>query len=104
MPLRHIRVCAALVTLQGELAPHTAHTLPLPCHCQVLPPHLRGQAMSINRTCGDVVGLSAPIALGLLADYSDCASAILVSAGITTCCTSLFALRARELGPPTWAR
>ena len=60
--------------------------------------------MSINRTCGDVVGLSAPIALGLLADYSDCATAILVSAGITTCCTSLFALRARELGPPTWAR
>ena len=52
--------------------------------------------MSIGRTCGDVVGLSAPIALGLLADYSDCATAILTSAALTGCCTGVFALRARS--------
>ena len=52
--------------------------------------------MSINRTCGDVIGLSAPIGLGLLADSTDCATAILVSAGMTSCCTTLFALRARD--------
>ena len=35
---------------------------------EVLPPHARGQAGSVIRTSGDIVGLAAPIALGLVAD------------------------------------
>lgn len=67
---------------------------------EVLKPHVRGQAMSIGRMCGDVVGLTAPIALGLLADYSDCATAILASAALTTSCAGVFALRARSTFKP----
>ncbi|KAL1530485.1 hypothetical protein AB1Y20_001387 [Prymnesium parvum] len=67
---------------------------------EVLQPHVRGQAMSIGRMCGDVVGLGGPIALGVLADWSDCTTAILASTALASCCTTTFALRAHSTYKP----
>ena len=64
---------------------------------EVLPAHVRGQAMSVARMCSDSLGMVAPIALGVIADYTDCATAILVAANMTGACTAVFALRAQEL-------
>lgn len=64
---------------------------------EVLPPESRGQATSVARMCSDTASLSAPIALGLLADGTSCGTSILTTACIATSCTAFFAVRAREL-------
>ena len=61
-----------------------------------LPKEARGQGMAITRMCSDVVGLGAPVALGLLADSTSCGAAIGSSAITMTGCTLYFLMRARD--------
>ena len=49
---------------------------------EALPKEARGQGMAITRMCSDVVGLGAPVALGLLADSTSCGAAIGSSASV----------------------
>ena len=64
---------------------------------EVLPPNARGQAGSVIRTSGDIVGLAAPIALGLVADQAGATAAMVGCATATSGCAALFAIRAREV-------
>ena len=63
---------------------------------EALPKEARGQGMAITRMCSDVVGLGAPVALGLLADSTSCGAAIGSSAITMTGCTLYFLMRARD--------
>ena len=65
---------------------------------EAIPSAERGRAGSIYRMAGDVASLCAPVALGLLADYQGCSTAIVTSAALAGGCSTFFALRAREVG------
>ena len=64
---------------------------------EVVPAEQRGQASSISRMAGDVASFSAPVCLGLLADYTSCGAAILTTAGMCSVSTAFFAVRASEV-------
>jgi len=64
---------------------------------EVLPPASRGQAGAVSRTFGDLTSLTAPIALGLLADATSCGTAIVASSTLCSGCVAFFAWKAREI-------
>ena len=56
----------------------------------------RSQALSLSRMAGDAAFLVCPFGLGLLAQYTDCTTALFTSALITQLANVTFALRCTE--------
>lgn len=61
---------------------------------EVTPQHLRGQAMSLERQAGSMIGLVGPVSMGLLADFTSCPTAILFTSSLMVCCHLAYLLRA----------
>ncbi len=68
---------------------------PIAYAADIAPPHLRGLAMGLYRTAGDIGFLTGPIILGLIADRTSYAWALNVNAAVFVG-ASLFFLTARE--------
>jgi len=64
---------------------------------EVTPANKRGQAMSFQRQAGDAIALVGPVGLGLLADFSSCPTAIMVTSVMMASCNLVFLTRARGL-------
>jgi hypothetical protein len=58
----------------------------------------RAQALALSRMCGDGAFLLAPLGLGVLAQYTSCATAMHMTAGVVLAANLIFALRATEVG------
>ena len=56
----------------------------------------RSQALSLSRMAGDAAFLVCPFGLGLLAQYTDCVTALYTSAFITLLANATFAMRSTE--------
>lgn len=56
----------------------------------------RSQALSLSRMAGDAAFLVCPFGLGLLAQYTDCETALYTSALITLLANATFAIRSTE--------
>eukprot|EP00928_Gymnodinium_smaydae_P022595 TRINITY_DN18928_c0_g1_i1.p1 TRINITY_DN18928_c0_g1~~TRINITY_DN18928_c0_g1_i1.p1 ORF type:complete len:471 (-),score=44.14 TRINITY_DN18928_c0_g1_i1:95-1507(-) len=66
---------------------------------EVTPQNVRGQAMSLERQAGSIVGLVGPVSFGMLADLSSCPTAILFTSTLMVTCHFAYLLRA--FSPPT---
>ncbi len=60
----------------------------------------RSQALSLSRMAGDAAFLVCPFGLGLLAQYTDCTTALFTSALITLVANATFAVRCTERFEP----
>lgn len=65
----------------------------------IAPPALRGLALGMYRTAGDLGFLIGPVALGALADQSSLGVALLANAGFMGVTTLFFGVAARESSP-----
>eukprot|EP00930_Biecheleria_cincta_P084792 TRINITY_DN74225_c0_g1_i1.p1 TRINITY_DN74225_c0_g1~~TRINITY_DN74225_c0_g1_i1.p1 ORF type:complete len:515 (-),score=71.95 TRINITY_DN74225_c0_g1_i1:97-1641(-) len=61
---------------------------------EVTPQKVRGQAMSLERQAGSMIGLAGPITWGLLADLTSCPTAILFTSSLMVTCHLAYWLRA----------
>ena len=61
----------------------------------------RSQALSLSRMAGDAAFLVCPFGLGLLAQYTNCTTALFTSALITALANATFALRCSEKFVPS---
>ena len=56
----------------------------------------RSQSLSLARMAADTAFLTAPISLGMLAQYSSCSTALFTTAGVIAAANAVFALRTTE--------
>mmetsp|Transcript_2640 Transcript_2640/g.5825 ORF Transcript_2640/g.5825 Transcript_2640/m.5825 type:complete len:403 (-) Transcript_2640:205-1413(-) len=66
---------------------------------EATPQALRGQALSLERFAGSIIGLTGPVALGFLADMTTCPTAMLLTSGLMASCHALYLLGASRAGP-----
>ena len=77
-----------------------AHSLmgpaPAAYAADVTPPSIRGTALSVYRTCGDVGLLVGPVALGALADHTSVGTALVANGAVLAGAAGAFRLTARR--------
>lgn len=77
-----------------------AHSLmgpaPAAYAADVTPPSIRGTALSVYRTCGDVGLLVGPVALGALADHTSVGTALVANGAVLAGAAGVFRLTARN--------
>ena len=77
-----------------------AHSLmgpaPAAYAADVTPPSIRGTALSVYRTCGDVGLLVGPVALGALADHTSVGTALVANGAVLAGAAGAFRLTARN--------
>jgi len=61
---------------------------------EVTPRELRGQAMSLERQAGSVIGLLGPVVWGLMADLTNCPTTILFTSSLMVMCHVTYLIRA----------
>mmetsp|Transcript_2204 Transcript_2204/g.3755 ORF Transcript_2204/g.3755 Transcript_2204/m.3755 type:complete len:542 (-) Transcript_2204:116-1741(-) len=66
---------------------------------EVTPQAVRGQALSLERFAGSIIGLIAPVGLGFLADMTSCPSVILLTSGLMAACHAVYFARAGKPPP-----
>jgi len=69
----------------------------------VAPPEQRAQALSVSRQAGDIIFATAPLGLGMLADFASNNIALGTAAGMAFGLTCAFAARSRR-GIPTFRK
>ena len=62
----------------------------------VTPPAIRGTALSVYRTCGDVGLLTGPVLLGMLADHTSVGTALVANGAVLAGAAGVFRLTARD--------
>lgn len=72
-------------------------TAPAAYAADISPKSIRGSALAIYRTCGDVGLLLGPLALGALADHSGIPAALAFNAALLTVSGGIFHVTAREI-------
>ena len=72
-------------------------TAPAAYAADISPKRIRGSALAIYRTCGDVGLLLGPLALGALADHSGIPAALAFNAALLTVSGGIFHVTAREI-------
>jgi DHA1 family multidrug resistance protein-like MFS transporter len=72
-------------------------TAPAAYAADISPKSIRGSALAIYRTCGDVGLLLGPLALGALADHSGIPAALAFNAALLTASGGVFHVTAREI-------
>lgn len=77
-----------------------AHSLmgpaPAAYAADVTPAAIRGTALSVYRTCGDVGLLTGPVLLGALADHTSVGTALVVNGLVLAGAVAVFRLTARN--------
>ena len=111
-PTQCVVASAASVALMGSTADATTFTIasilwaaagslmgtaPAAYAADISPKNIRGSALAMYRTCGDVGLLLGPLALGALADEVGISAALGVNAALLTVSGAAFHLTAREI-------